>query len=35
MAVCRRGRPKDSERAVQMINALGAPVMDALEPLPR
>jgi hypothetical protein len=34
MVVCHCGPPGDGERAIQPIKAFGAPVMDALGPLP-
>ncbi len=34
MVVCHCGRPEDGEREIQPIKAFGAPVMDALGPLP-
>jgi FAD/FMN-containing dehydrogenase len=34
MVVCHCGRPQDGERAIQPIKGFGAPVMDALGPLP-
>ena len=34
MVVCHCGRPEDGEKAIQPIKAFGAPVMDALGPLP-
>jgi hypothetical protein len=34
MVVCHCGRPEDGERAIQRIKGFGAPVMDALGPLP-
>jgi FAD/FMN-containing dehydrogenase len=34
MVVCHCGQPEDGERAIQPIKGFGAPVMDALGPLP-